>query len=126
MLIDLQYEGELLSSPTLPALNMLFPISGRRGESYATGTYENKQPLAFSVTYEGPIMLLWLHYITWLENARFYNMHVLSICHTTIQSTTREVFGALAGVMRWASTEFLDDVGAQLLLVWKAANRQTT
>ncbi|KAK5203173.1 hypothetical protein LTR41_011087 [Exophiala xenobiotica] len=88
MLIDLQYEGELLSSPTLPALNMLFPISGRRGESYATGTYENKQPLAFSVTYEGPIMLLWLHYITWLENARFYNMHVPSICHTTIQSIT--------------------------------------
>ncbi|KAK5444199.1 hypothetical protein LTS15_010552 [Exophiala xenobiotica] len=96
-------------------------------ERCSPGTHGSlKEPLAFSVTQEGPIMLLWVHYITSDENVRFYNMHVLSICHATIQSTTREFFMALAGVMRWASTEFLDDVAAQLLLVWNATNSQTT
>ena len=160
LLKDLQYQGELMSSPTRPALHVRFPSLVVEGKSYATGksmyeaenqaagsgssmlamqghlaelteryspgSYENKEPLAFSVTHEGPLMLLWVHYITSLEDARFYNMHVMGICHTTIQSNTREFFMALAGVMRWASTEFLDDVAAQLFLVWKAANGQTT
>ena len=94
-------------------------------ERRSPATYQSKEPLAFSITHEGPILLLWVHYITWLENARFYNMHVLSICHATIQSTTREFFIALAGVMRWASSEFLDDIAAQLALIWKVAQKQT-
>ena len=83
-------------------------------------THESKDPIAFSITHEGPILLLWLHYITSLENARFYNLHVLKICHATIPSTTRDFFKAIAGVMNWASTEFLDDIAAQLFSIWNA------
>ncbi|KIX97523.1 uncharacterized protein Z520_06975 [Fonsecaea multimorphosa CBS 102226] len=138
MLKDLQYEEELLSSPTLPALHIRFPsmVVVRNWEEHgrlvelterrSPATYQSKEPLAFSITHEGPILLLWLHSITSLENARFYNVHVLKICHATIPSTTREFFIALAGVMEWASTEFLDDIAAQLVLMWKAAQKQTT
>ncbi|KIW82060.1 hypothetical protein Z517_05087 [Fonsecaea pedrosoi CBS 271.37] len=159
ILKDLQYEQELLSSPTLPALHIRFPSMVVEGKSYATGKsmYEaenqaagsgscmlvmqgrlaeltarrspgtdqgKKDPLASSITHEGPILLLWLHYTTSLENACFYNLHVLSVCHATIRSTTREFFRALAGVMGWASTELLDDVAAQLVLIWKSTQTQ--
>ncbi|KAH0834352.1 hypothetical protein FOPE_03623 [Fonsecaea pedrosoi] len=94
-------------------------------ERRSPGTDQGKKdPLAFSITHEGPILLLWLHYTTSLENARFYNLHVLSVCHATIRSTTREFFRALAWVMGWASTEFLDDVAAQLVLIWKSTQTQ--
>lgn len=94
-------------------------------ERRSAGTYQGKEPLAFSITHEGPILLLWLHYITSLENARFYNLHVLSVCHATIRSTSREFFLALAGVMEWASTEVLDGIVKQLVLIWKSAQKQT-
>jgi len=98
---------------------------GELTERRSPGIHKSKEPLAFSITQEGPVLLLWLHYITSLENALFYNMHVLRICHATIPSTTREFCIALAGVMGWASTEFLDDMAAQLVLLWKAAQKRT-
>lgn len=89
-------------------------------------THQGKEPLAFSITHEGPILLLWLHYFTYQQGVRFCNMHVLKIGHATLLSTTREFMSAVAGVMEWASTEFLDGIAAQLALVWKGAQEQTT
>ena len=84
-------------------------------------SHQSREPLAFSICSEGPIMLLYVHYTTSVQSARFYNMHLLEVCHATRRKSVRDFFMAVAGVMRWASAELLDDVAQQLFLVWKAA-----
>lgn len=160
MLKDLQFDLELYSSPTQPALLVRFPSIVLEGKSYGTGKsmYEaenqaavsgscmlviqhqlaelterrspgfrqSKEPLAFSICHEGPIIHLWFHYTTKLGDARFHNSCLLAQCHATLRPTVRTFFIALAGVMEWASTELLDNIAAQLVLVWKAAQHQVT
>ena len=160
ILKDLQYDQDLYSSPTQPALLIRFPSIVVEGKSYATGknvyeaenqaarsgscmlvvqhqlddlterlspgSYQSREPLAFSICSEGPIMQLYVHYTTSVQGARFYNMHLLKICHATCPETVREFLMAVAGIMRWASSELLGDIAKQLLLVWKAAEQQTT
>ena len=84
-------------------------------------SHQSKEPLAFSICSEGPIMLLYVHYTTSVQGARFYNMHLLEVCHATRRNSVRDFFMVVAGVMRWASSELLDEVAQQLFLVWKAA-----
>jgi len=158
LLEDLQYDQELYSSPTEPALLIPFPSIVVEGKSYGTGksiyeaenqaavsgscmlvvqhqlddlaarrslgSHESREPLAFSICSEGPIMLLWVHYTTSVEGTRFYNMHLLETCHATCRKTVETFFIAVAGIMRWASSELLDDIAEQLFLVWKSAQQQ--
>ena len=160
MLKDLQFDQQLYSSPTQPALLVRFPSMVVEGKSYGTGKsmyeaenqaavsgscmlvmqlrlaeltkrcsrgpHQSKEPLAFSICHEGPIMQLWLHYTTTVRDARFLNLHLLAQCHPTLRQTVRDFFVALAGVMGWASTELLDDTAAQLVLVWKATQQHAT
>ena len=87
--------------------------------------HQSEEPLSFSICTQGPIMELWVHYTTSMQDstqdARFYNMHLLQICHASCPNTVREFFMAVEGVMIWASSELLNDVAKQLYLVWKAA-----
>ena len=89
-------------------------------EERSPGSHRHKEPLAFSICHEGPDITLWVHYNTWFGGVPYYNMHLLAQCHTTLRHTVKNYFVALLGVMEWASTEFLDDIVAQLFLVWKA------
>ena len=92
-------------------------------ERRSPGSHQRKEPLAFSICHEGPDINFWVHYITWVQDVPFYNMHLLAQCHATLRHTVKAFFIALLGVMGWASTELLDDIVAQLLLVWKAAQQ---
>ena len=89
-------------------------------ERRSPGSHQPKEPLAFSICHEGPDINLWVHYITWVRDVPKYNMHLLAHFHTTLRHTVKSFFIALLGVMVWASTELLDDIAAQLFLVWKA------
>ena len=153
ILNDLQFDQQLYSSPTQPALAVRFPSMVVEGKSYATGRsmYEaenqaavsgscmlviqqqltsltqqllpgsiSKEPLSFSITHEGPILLLWAHYLAYVGSVRFYNAHVMRICHVTIPQSVRDFFVALAGWMTWASSDLLDDISKQVASVWKA------
>ena len=90
-------------------------------ERCAPSSRQSKEPLAFSICHEGPIIHLWSHYTTKVRDARFYNSRLLAYSHPILRPTVRDFFIALLGVMEWASTELLDDIAAQLVLVWKAA-----
>lgn len=95
-------------------------------ERRSPGSHQSKEPLAFSICSEGPIMLLWVHYTTSVQGARFFNMHLLETCHATRRDAVRQFFTAVAGIMRWASSELLDDIAKQLFLVWQAAQQHVT
>ena len=51
-------------------------------------------------------------------------MNILKICHASglppLRDGVREFFEAVDGVMSWATSELLDDIAEQLVLVWKA------
>ena len=155
---ELQYNQDLCSSPTQPALRIRFPSMVVEGKSYSTGktiyeaqnqaavsgscmlnlqhqladltervspgSHQSKEPLAFSICTEGPIMELWVHYTTTVQGARIYNMNLLDICHASCPKLVRQFFMAVEGVMRWASSELLDDIAKQLDLIWRAAQQQ--
>lgn len=81
-------------------------------------------PLAFSICTEGPVLELWAHYATSVRDIRTYNMNILKICRVSRRpALQKEVAGfleAVYGIMEWASTEFLDGVVEQLVLLWDA------
>lgn len=91
-------------------------------------SHQRKDPLAFSICTEGPMMQLWVHYTTLMDGERMYNMNILRICHAStqpfLQEGVREFFKAVYGVMQWATVDFLDGLVEQLDLVWRAGQRQ--
>ncbi|KAL9583697.1 MAG: hypothetical protein Q9212_002563 [Teloschistes hypoglaucus] len=89
-------------------------------EQWSPGSHQRKEPLAFSICHEGPNITLWVHYYSWIGNVPSYNMHILAQCHATLRSTVETYLVALLGVMQWASSELLDDIAAQLFLLWQA------
>lgn len=91
----------------------------------APGPHQTKDPLAFSICTEGPIMELWVHYTTVMEGVRRYNMCLVESCHASRRKTVREFFVALDGAMKWAGTELLNDVALQVSALWRAAQPQT-
>lgn len=100
-------------------LNLQYKLSDLT-DRVSPGSHRHKIPLAFTICTEGPILELWVHYCTSVENARFWNMGIIHACHASIPRMVREFFVAVEGVMRWASSEFLDDITKQLALIWKA------
>ncbi|KAL8896487.1 MAG: hypothetical protein Q9207_007682 [Kuettlingeria erythrocarpa] len=83
-----------------------------------------KEPLAFSICSEGPILQLWVHYTTLVDKVRIHNMNILKICHASRRPSLREdvrnFLFAVDGIMKWACSDFLDQVVRQLVLVWRA------
>lgn len=93
-------------------------------EQWSPGSHQRKEPLAFSICHEGPNITLWVHYYSWIGNVPSYNMHILAQCHATLRLTVKTYLVALLGVMQWASSELLDDIAAQLFLLWQARQQQ--
>lgn len=92
------------------------------------GSHQDEEPLAFSICTEGPMMQLWVHYTTLMDGERMYNMNILRICHAStqpfLQEGVREFFIAVYGVMKWATSNFLDRLVEYLYLIWKAGQQQ--
>jgi hypothetical protein len=93
-------------------------------ERASPGSYHSKAPLAFSICTEGPHMELWVHYTTLTEGVRIYNMNILKTCHASLVEGVVEFFILVDIVMSWASTEFLNEIVEQLLLVAHAERVQ--
>ncbi|KAH0841209.1 hypothetical protein FOPE_06366 [Fonsecaea pedrosoi] len=87
----------------------------------SSGTHQGKEPLAFSLCSEGPVMELWVHYTTSTQDMRTYNMHLLKICHASCRETVGPFVAAVAAVLMWANSELLVDITKLLHSVWKAA-----
>ena len=85
---------------------------------------KRKEPLAFSICSEGPILQLWVHYTTLVDEVRIHNMNILKICYASRRPSLREevrnFLVAVDGVMAWACSDLLKEVVRQLALVWKA------
>ena len=92
-------------------------------ESTCHGSYQSKDPLAFSICSEGPMVQLWVHYTTLVDNVRIYTMNIIKACHASqfpsLRDGVRDFFEAVDGVMSWATSELLDDIAEHLVLVWK-------
>lgn len=71
---------------------------------------------------------LWVHYTMLMDGERMYNMNILRICHAStqpfLQEGVRHFFKAVYGVMKWATSDFLDGLVEHLGLIWKAGQRQ--
>ena len=87
------------------------------------GSRQSKEPLAFSVCTEGPVLQFWVHYITMKDDEREYKMNILKICHASsfppLREGVQDFFEAVDGVMSWATSDFLDEIAAHLDLVRK-------
>ena len=74
------------------------------------------------------MMQLWVHYTTLMDGERMYNMNIIRICHAStqpfLQEGVKDFFKALRGVMKWATSDYLDELVDQLDLIWKAGQRQ--
>lgn len=83
----------------------------------------NKEPLAFSICTEGPRLPLWVHYTTMKFDVREYKMNIFKICHASsfppLWERVQKFFEAVDGVMSWATSDFLDEIADQLVLVRK-------
>ena len=107
-------------------INLQHKLAGLT-ERTSLGSCQSKEPLAFSICTEGPMMQLWVHYTTLVDRERMYNMNILRICHASAQPFLREgvndFFKAIHGVMSWVTSDFLDGIVEQLDLVWKAGQQ---
>ena len=99
-------------------------------ELTSPGSYRGKDPLAFSICTEGTIMQLWVHYSRLVDDVRIYNMNALRICqispHKFLRQGVFDFFKAVVGVMRWATSELVDEIVEQLVLLWKSGRQRTT
>lgn len=88
------------------------------------GPHQTKDPLAFSICTEGPIIKLWVHYTMVRQRARIYNMCLVESCHAPRRKIIGEFFVAVDGMMQWAGSEFLRDVALQPASVGKTIRPQ--
>lgn len=93
-------------------------------ERASFGSYQSKAPIAFSICTEGPHMELWVHYTILVEGVRIYNMNILKTCHASLEEGVVEFLMMVDLVMNWASTDFLNEIADQLLLVARAERVQ--
>ena len=93
-------------------------------ELASPGSYHSKAPLAFSICTEGPHIELWVHYTTFMKDIRIYNMSILKTCHASLEEGVMEFLVMVDLVMSWASTDFLNEITEQLLLVAHAERVQ--
>ena len=97
-------------------------------ERTSPGAYTGKEPLAFSICTEGPVIQLWVHYTTSVDDVRTYNMNILKICHPSrLQSLRKDVgsfLEAVNGVMDWAASALLDDIVGQLVVLGQSGHEQ--
>ena len=150
LLKRLQLGQALISCPAQSALLFRFSTLVVEGKSYATGKslYEaqnqaavsgsmmlaiqhqlfelvgsqsSDSPLAFSISTEGPVMELWVHYSSSDANVRYYKLHFLRICHASDLQTVVQFLLAVLRVMRWTKSTFIDDVAKKLLGLWKTS-----
>lgn len=74
-------------------------------------------------------MQLWVHCSRLVDDVRIYNMNALRICQISPYAFLRkgvlDFFKAVFGVMRWATSEFVDDIVEQLVLLWKSGKQRT-
>ena len=69
-------------------------------------------------------MELWVHYTTLTEGVRMYNMNILKTCHASIEEGVVDFLTMVDLVMDWASTDFLNEIAEQLLLLARAERVQ--
>ena len=62
-------------------------------------------------------MELWAHYTTSVSGRRNYNMNLLQTCHALLPAGVVDFLVVVDRVLRWACSEFLDDVAKQLALM---------
>ncbi|KAK5168665.1 uncharacterized protein LTR77_005974 [Saxophila tyrrhenica] len=67
------------------------------------------EPFVFSLTSDGPIVELWIHFLTGRSGER-YCMAKLSYARLTDEKGTRKIAEDIAAVMKWAHTELLPRV----------------
>ncbi|MCJ1395354.1 hypothetical protein MMC18_008238 [Xylographa bjoerkii] len=92
-------------------------------ELSAPESYENKEPLAFSICTEGPHMELWAHYTTSQDGLRNYNMRILQTCHASLLNGVVDFLLVVDRVLSWGCSDFLDNVTKQLAIVEGAARQ---
>ncbi|KAL8948897.1 MAG: hypothetical protein Q9222_004955 [Ikaeria aurantiellina] len=83
------------------------------------------EPLAFSICAKGASMELWVHYVTGNGDLREYHMNVVKVCYVARRPALRreveDFLSAIFGVMRWASTEFLEGLTERFVSLCKSA-----
>lgn len=87
--------------------------------SRVSGSSSSKVHLAFSIVTEGPYFELWVHYTTLEDGVRVYNMNILAIGHASLYPTVLEFLILVDKVMSWATSDFLNDIADQLILLGK-------
>ena len=86
------------------------------------GAYQPKPPLAFSICTEGPILELWVHYMTMQEPPQ-HHMNVVETGHSAFFQKTLAFLVMVDNVMGWMSGEFLDRVVKELMMVENQGRR---
>jgi hypothetical protein len=82
------------------------------------GSHKSKAPLAFSICTEGPHIELWVHYIVFFKKDIWkYHMNILKTCHASFPEDVKEFLMVVDSILSWASTDFVDNVAKQLILV---------
>ena len=96
-------------------------------QSTCHGSHQFKEPLAFSICTEGPMLQLWVHYTKMPGDVRQYHMNIIKVCHASsfesLREGVRDFFEAVDGIMDWATSDLLAEIADQLLLVWKVTSR---
>ena len=96
-------------------------------QSTCHGSHQIKEPLAFSICTEGPMVQLWVHYTKMKGDVRQYHMNIIKICHASsfesLREGVRDFFEAVDGIMDWATSDLLAEIADQLVLVWKVTRR---
>lgn len=96
-------------------------------QSTCHGSHQIKEPLAFSICTEGPLVQLWVHYTKMMDEVRTYHMNIIKVCHASsfeaLREGVQEFFVAVDGIMDWATSDLLSEIADQLVLVWKDTTR---
>ena len=91
--------------------------------SDTTALSDTDPPLFFSVTTQGPIHELWVHWTVVEDSVRTFNAKLLDSCNALLLPRGEEFIGKLYNVCLWGSGRFLESVAMRLGTV---ANKAVT
>ena len=93
-------------------------------DSVSPNSYHSKEPLAFVIRISETILSLSVHFTTLEDGVRFHDMRKLESADFDPQEGLNVFFKKVGRVMSWASSEFMDDIVEQFVLVERAERKQ--
>lgn len=87
---------------------------------------QKTEPIIFSISTEGPVHEIWVHYMKIEEGHRSYQMKILKCSHMAVFNEVSAFMDMVENIVKWGCEAYLQTVIDDLKILWDAVQGGST